>query len=218
MKKLARPIDAVDLVSLPLFVGTMVWEYQVLKKRELREFGDLDDATDAELSDPALPPDPLVPVGYERSDTKASLSMLVGNVAVNLAMASAVGALGKFVFRHRIANIGATKWSLPIAMVAWDFLYYWDHRWMHEVRLLWANHVSHHSSERYNRRCRSLASRRTMSPRRVSSTCSINTGSIPKQSTVYRSRSKQSSTLRRITAFTTVPTLSTSTRTTRASS
>jgi sterol desaturase/sphingolipid hydroxylase (fatty acid hydroxylase superfamily) len=35
-------------------------------------------------------------------------------------------------------------------MVAWDFLYYWDHRWMHEVRLLWANHVTHHSSQRYN--------------------------------------------------------------------
>jgi sterol desaturase/sphingolipid hydroxylase (fatty acid hydroxylase superfamily) len=150
MKKLARPIDAVDLASLPLFVGTMVWEYQVLKKRDLREFGDLDDATEAQLSDPRLPPDPLVPVGYERRDTQASLSMLVGNVAVNLAMAGAVGALGKFVFRHRITNIGATKWSLPIAMVAWDFLYYWDHRWMHEVRLLWANHVSHHSSERYN--------------------------------------------------------------------
>lgn len=150
MKKLAGPIDAVDLVSLPLFVGTMVWEYQVLKKRDLREFGDLDDATEAQLSDPRLPPDTLVPVGYERRDTQASLSMLVGNVAVNLAMAGAVGALGKFVFRHRIINIGATKWSLPIAMVAWDFLYYWDHRWMHEVRLLWANHVSHHSSERYN--------------------------------------------------------------------
>lgn len=34
-------------------------------------------------------------------------------------------------------------------MVAWDFLYHWDHRWMHEVRLLWANQVTHHSSERY---------------------------------------------------------------------
>ena len=35
-------------------------------------------------------------------------------------------------------------------MVVWDFLYYWEHRWMHEVRLLWAHHVTHHSSERYN--------------------------------------------------------------------
>ena len=37
-----------------------------------------------------------------------------------------------------------------MAIVAWDFLYYWDHRWMHEVRLFWANHVTHHSSQRYN--------------------------------------------------------------------
>ena len=39
---------------------------------------------------------------------------------------------------------------LLTAMVMWDLLYYWEHRWMHEVRVLWAHHVSHHSSERYN--------------------------------------------------------------------
>ena len=33
---------------------------------------------------------------------------------------------------------------------AWDFIYYWNHRFMHESRLLWAIHVVHHSSERYN--------------------------------------------------------------------
>jgi sterol desaturase/sphingolipid hydroxylase (fatty acid hydroxylase superfamily) len=91
-----------------------------------------------------------VPVGYERRDTTASLAMLAGNVAVNLAVAGAVGALGRAVHQRRIVDLGVTKWSLPVAMVAWDFLYYWDHRWMHEVRLFWANHVSHHSSERYN--------------------------------------------------------------------
>jgi len=151
MKKIAgRPIDVVDMVSLPLFVGTMVWESKVLARRELREEGDLDDATPAELSDPSLPPDPLVPVGYERRDTRASLTMLAGNVAVNLAVAGAVGALNRAVFKRRLLDVGATRWSLPAAMVAWDFCYYWDHRWMHEVRLFWANHVTHHSSERYN--------------------------------------------------------------------
>ncbi|MGA9277935.1 sterol desaturase family protein [Ilumatobacter sp.] len=151
MKKLtARPVDAVDLLSLPLFVGTMVWESRVLARRELRVMGDLDEATPDELADPSLPADRLVPVGYERNDTRASLTMLGGNIVVNLAMAGAVGALGKFVFRRRLLNLQASRWSLPIAMVAWDFLYYWDHRWMHEIRLLWANHVSHHSSERYN--------------------------------------------------------------------
>ena len=146
----SRPIDVVDLLSVPAFIGTMAWEARVLARRTLRDVGDLDDATAEELSDPARPPDPLVPVGYERRDTTASLSMLVGNVAVNLAVAGGIAAVNRFVFRRRIADLGATRWSLPVAMVAWDFLYYWDHRWMHEVRLFWANHVSHHSSERYN--------------------------------------------------------------------
>ena len=144
------PVDKVDLLSVPFFIGTMIWEARVLANRELREVGDLDDATAAELSDLSLPADPLVPVGYEAQDTKASLTMLGGNIAVNIAFLGAVGALGKFVFKRRIMNLQASKWSLPVAMVAWDFLYYWDHRWMHEVRLFWANHVTHHSSERYN--------------------------------------------------------------------
>jgi sterol desaturase/sphingolipid hydroxylase (fatty acid hydroxylase superfamily) len=151
MKKLAsRPIDTVDLLSLPVFVATMAWESRVLARRELRELGDLDSATNDELSDPTLPADPLVPLGYERRDTKASLTMLAGNVVVNLAVAGVVGAMSRFVFKRRIVNLHATKWSLPAAMVAWDFMYYWNHRWMHEIRLFWANHVTHHSSERYN--------------------------------------------------------------------
>ena len=37
-----------------------------------------------------------------------------------------------------------------VAIAGWDFIYYWNHRFMHEVRTLWAHHVVHHSSERYN--------------------------------------------------------------------
>ena len=36
------------------------------------------------------------------------------------------------------------------AVVAWDAIYYWNHRLQHESRWLWAIHVVHHSSERYN--------------------------------------------------------------------
>ena len=107
MKQLnSRPIDTVDLLSLPVFVGTMVWEARVLARREQREFGDLDDATPEELSDPRLPPDPLVPVGYERRDTAASLAMLAGNVAVNLAIAGGVAAMGRGVSKRRIVDLG----------------------------------------------------------------------------------------------------------------
>ena len=43
---------------------------------------------------------------------------------------------------------GALGWT--VAMVGWDFSYYWHHRIEHESRLLWACHVNHHSSRYYN--------------------------------------------------------------------
>jgi sterol desaturase/sphingolipid hydroxylase (fatty acid hydroxylase superfamily) len=43
---------------------------------------------------------------------------------------------------------GPLAWGL--AVLGWDFIYYWNHRFMHEARGMWAIHVVHHSSERYN--------------------------------------------------------------------
>ena len=37
-----------------------------------------------------------------------------------------------------------------LAMLAYDFSYYWFHRISHEVNLFWAAHVVHHQSEDYN--------------------------------------------------------------------
>ncbi len=37
-----------------------------------------------------------------------------------------------------------------VAFVGWDFIYYLNHKMMHEKRFMWAIHVVHHSSERYN--------------------------------------------------------------------
>lgn len=52
----------------------------------------------------------------------------------------------------------ARLWTLPvdawwvwlIALVAYDFLYYWVHRCGHEIQLMWASHQVHHSSEYFN--------------------------------------------------------------------
>ena len=41
-------------------------------------------------------------------------------------------------------------WVWIFAVIAYDFLYYWNHRLGHEVNVLWASHVVHHSSEYYN--------------------------------------------------------------------
>ena len=49
--------------------------------------------------------------------------------------------------RHDLGG-GVVGWTAAIA--GWDFIYYWNHRFMHEIRTQWALHVVHHSSERYN--------------------------------------------------------------------
>jgi sterol desaturase/sphingolipid hydroxylase (fatty acid hydroxylase superfamily) len=145
-----KKLDLIDLASVPLFIATMIAEAVVLKKREKRRIGDLADADLDVLSGAHLPADPLMPLGYERKDTTASLSMLVGSVAAGLATAALLEKLDGAVFRRRFSDIGSQRGALIGAIVVWDFLYYWNHRLMHEVRVLWANHVSHHSSERYN--------------------------------------------------------------------
>ncbi len=41
-------------------------------------------------------------------------------------------------------------WTILIAVLACDFLYYWEHRLAHEVRILWTQHAVHHSSRHMN--------------------------------------------------------------------
>lgn len=48
-------------------------------------------------------------------------------------------------------------WTLPVtlgtvllAVLAADFVYYWEHRMAHRIRLLWTQHAVHHSSRHMN--------------------------------------------------------------------
>ena len=50
--------------------------------------------------------------------------------------------------RRRDLGTGVLPWV--VAMTWWDFAYYWNHRFMHQIRSMWAIHVVHHSSEHYN--------------------------------------------------------------------
>ncbi|WP_323846213.1 sterol desaturase family protein [Microbulbifer magnicolonia] len=48
-------------------------------------------------------------------------------------------------------NWSATNaWHLFLAVVAYDFCYYWKHRIAHEINIFWADHLVHHQSEDYN--------------------------------------------------------------------
>jgi sterol desaturase/sphingolipid hydroxylase (fatty acid hydroxylase superfamily) len=56
----------------------------------------------------------------------------------------------KMFERRVVRDLGTGVAATALAAVGWDFIYYWNHRFMHESRFMWAIHVPHHSSERYN--------------------------------------------------------------------
>ena len=76
-------------------------------------------------------------------------SIVSGGVAATTAIASLT--TGNRLWKRRVLpDLGTGPAALAAAVLGWDFIYYWNHRFMHSSRFLWAIHVVHHSSERYN--------------------------------------------------------------------
>ncbi|WP_435201001.1 sterol desaturase family protein [Janibacter sp. GS2] len=73
----------------------------------------------------------------------ASTATAAASVWATQTSATRLARLSPFGMRR-----GAATYLLAIA--GWDAIYYWNHRLSHESRWLWAVHVVHHSSERYN--------------------------------------------------------------------
>ncbi len=90
--------------------------------------------------------------GYEKQDTFASLAMGVGNVIISGFTTLGAFALWSWGYEHRLLQLGqpARWWSWVVLFFAEDFCYYWFHRTHHAVRLLWAAHVNHHTSQYFN--------------------------------------------------------------------
>ena len=87
---------------------------------------------------------------FASPDTWTSLSLGVGSLFAGAAWKTASAGLYLSAFEHRVLDLGDGPFAFAAAFVAVDFAYYWFHRLHHEVRVLWASHVPHHSSQRYN--------------------------------------------------------------------
>ncbi|WMX15817.1 sterol desaturase family protein [Aureispira sp. CCB-E] len=90
---------------------------------------------------------------YQLKDSAASISMGVGSVVIDILTKSAAFFLFNFIY----VNYGLFNEALSYTLLGWvllffldDFTFYWHHRFSHQVRLLWAAHVNHHSSQHYN--------------------------------------------------------------------
>jgi len=76
-------------------------------------------------------------------------AVALGGVAVTSAWATAT--TPERLWRRRfVPSLGTGPAALALAIVGWDFIYYWNHRFMHTSRYMWAVHEVHHSSQRYN--------------------------------------------------------------------
>lgn len=75
-------------------------------------------------------------------------AVATGVLAASTSWASKTAATKLWKSHKRDLGTGAL--ATVGAVFAWDFIYYWNHRFMHETRWLWAIHVVHHSSEHYN--------------------------------------------------------------------
>ena len=101
-------------------------------------------------------------VGYESRDTRTSLAMGGGNVAINAVWKLAVVFIYAGLYELTPLRMPADAWwTYVLLFFADDLAYYWFHRIHHEVRVFWASHVVHHSSQHYNL---STALRQTWTP------------------------------------------------------
>lgn len=141
------------MLAIPVFVATMALEWALLRARPTVEPGDPAAAGQTSVERP---------IGYSPKDTAASISMGLGMLVVGAVAHRALAPVSERIYRRRLAHLGgradpatgapghtsrAAWWG---ALLAWDFLYYWQHRLGHERRVMWAAHVNHHSSRRYN--------------------------------------------------------------------
>jgi len=98
-------------------------------------------------------------IAYRRHDPVYRLNDALGSLTLGT-VSQVVGALTKFaslgiyVFVYNHLAIFSIPMDQPLiwvgALIFYDFCYYWLHRMGHEVYVLWAAHVVHHSSEEYN--------------------------------------------------------------------
>ena len=117
------------VLAIPYFLGLVAWEWWATRQRprysELR--------------------------GYALKDTAVSLSL--GSIKLVMMALTALYTVPVFacVYQQRLFTLSPLDWwTWPLLFLAEDFCYYGYHRSAHRVRLYWAEHVNHHSSEYYN--------------------------------------------------------------------
>jgi sterol desaturase/sphingolipid hydroxylase (fatty acid hydroxylase superfamily) len=88
---------------------------------------------------------------YRFSDAITDLSCGITSQVLVVFYAALLLSGYTWIYTHWRLHTFQTPWvPWVIAFFGVDFIYYWWHRFSHEVNFLWAAHVVHHQSEDYN--------------------------------------------------------------------
>jgi len=87
---------------------------------------------------------------YTFRDTLSNIYLMLCNSVIDLLFRGIYLLVLNFCYSHHWISITNVFSYWLLLLLAEDFLYYWLHRWDHEIRLFWAVHVTHHSSEKMN--------------------------------------------------------------------
>ncbi|NNJ06355.1 sterol desaturase family protein [Streptomyces sp. PKU-MA01144] len=88
--------------------------------------------------------------GYEPRDAATSIGMGLGSLFFDLLWKVPVVAIYTAVYELTPLRVPVLWWTVLLTLLAQDFFYYWSHRGHHVIRVLWACHVVHHSSRKFN--------------------------------------------------------------------
>ena len=84
-------------------------------------------------------------------DALADLGCGIGHQVVTFFNTGLVLSIYGWLYAHaRLFDLPGKVLPWVVAIVGYDFIYYWWHRMSHRVNFFWAAHVVHHQSEDYN--------------------------------------------------------------------
>lgn len=88
---------------------------------------------------------------YNFEDTLTNINIGIGSQALNTLLKLMLLSLYEYIYlNYSPFKLGNTVWAFVLCLVVYDFIFYWAHRWGHEVNIFWGSHIVHHQSQEYN--------------------------------------------------------------------
>jgi sterol desaturase/sphingolipid hydroxylase (fatty acid hydroxylase superfamily) len=135
------------LFAIPFFLLLLILEWTAARKLER-----IEREANAHSRDAGQQPERPNSGAYLTADSWASIRMGLISVATTAGW-KFIAVLGYAAIYAYLApwHLPSTRWyTWVIAILGVDFLYYCYHRGAHRIRLMWATHQAHHSSQYFN--------------------------------------------------------------------